>query len=162
MIDTIILLIPPQYFKILRPQDFVPSTDLVYQNQVIKAVLNNPKKHVYFPRLTLSRRMNLQGRGEIMLTIEASLPKLLFGNNLHELRYKDLEKIIATLYAKLIEMGIEIEPIHQMPEDIAAQTADSLEVLHQDKIKFHTTQINKLTQEHKSITNMMNNLYLDK
>lgn len=116
MIDTIVLLIPPQHFKILKPQNFTPNTNLVYQNQAIKAVQNPLKKNLkqgnYLPRLTLSRRRNLQGISEIMLTIEASLPKLLFGNNLEELRSKDFDQIVRILHEKLLTMGILVEPVN--------------------------------------------------
>lgn len=50
----------------------------------------------------------------------------------------------------------------QMPEDIAAQTVDTLEKLDQDKVKFHEAQLTKLTTEHKTVTKMLDNLYLDK
>ncbi len=114
MIDTVVLLIPPQDFKILKPSAFTPHTDLVYQNQVIKAVQNPAKQdlkiHGYLPRLTLSRRMNLQGRAEIMLTIECSAPKLLFGNNLEELQLKDFNLIVQILHEKLLAMNVEINP----------------------------------------------------
>jgi len=50
----------------------------------------------------------------------------------------------------------------QLPEDIAAQTIETLENVHHDKVAFHSAQLDKLTTEHKSITRMMDNLYLDK
>lgn len=50
----------------------------------------------------------------------------------------------------------------QLPEDIASQTIKTLETLHTDKVQFHTMQLSKLTAEHKSVTKMMDNLYLDK
>jgi len=50
----------------------------------------------------------------------------------------------------------------QMPADVVAQTIQTLDVVHQEKINFHNQEFGKLTQEHKSLTTMMDNLYLDK
>ena len=121
MIDTIKLLIPPSQFKIHKPYDFVPYADLVYQNKAIKTVLNkkyNSKNSSYFPRITLMRRKNLEGRSEIMMTIEFSVPKLLFGNNLEELQQKDFAEIITVLKNRLTKMGIEIQPKDLMFADV--------------------------------------------
>ena len=132
MIDTIKLLIPPQQFKINKPYDFVPYADLVYQNKAIKAVLNNTNKSqssIYLPRITLMRRKNLQGRSEIMLTIEFSVPKLIFGNNLEELQQKDFVHVIEKLQSTLDDIGIEIKQ-----SDLTA--ADVITVHYSKNIKF--------------------------
>ncbi len=50
----------------------------------------------------------------------------------------------------------------QMPQEIVAQIIETLDAVHQDKISFHNQEFNKLTQEHKTLTTMMDNLYLDK
>ncbi len=50
----------------------------------------------------------------------------------------------------------------QIPENILHQIVDTLNVVHEGKIKFHNMQFDKLTKEQKSITKMMDNLYLDK
>ncbi len=50
----------------------------------------------------------------------------------------------------------------QMPQDISLQITETLNVLHQNKIEFHTKEFTKLTSEHQSLTSMMDNLYLDK
>jgi site-specific DNA recombinase len=50
----------------------------------------------------------------------------------------------------------------QMPEDIVTQTIATLDSVHQEKINFHNQEFNKLTQEHKTLTTMMDNLYMDK
>lgn len=122
MIDTIVLLIPPQHFKIVKPQEFTPTTNLVYHGIVSKAVQNPTgkelKQGIYKPRLTLSRRMNINGISQIMLTIETSLPKLLFGNNFNELRSKDFQAIITTMHTKLTDMGVEISPEHLKFADV--------------------------------------------
>jgi DNA invertase Pin-like site-specific DNA recombinase len=50
----------------------------------------------------------------------------------------------------------------QMPKDILDQILDTLNTLHKDKIEFHNKEFDKLTNEHKTLTKMMDNLYLDK
>lgn len=108
MIDTIVLLIPSHQFKIVQPHNFMPSADLVFNGAVIKATQFPSKHGIFKPRLTISRRMNLHSKSEIMLTIELSLPKLLFGNNVAELRYKDFDTVTHKLHHILNDMGIEM------------------------------------------------------
>ncbi|MFZ5954157.1 MAG: recombinase family protein [Candidatus Dependentiae bacterium] len=50
----------------------------------------------------------------------------------------------------------------QMPKDVCAQIAQSLDELHQEKIEFYNKEFDKLTREQKSTTTMLDNLYLDK
>ena len=50
----------------------------------------------------------------------------------------------------------------KMPEDILQQIVDTLNVVHEDKIKFHSMHFDRLIKEQKSINKMMDNLYLDK
>lgn len=50
----------------------------------------------------------------------------------------------------------------QVPQDVLDQTTATLTELHQQKIEFHTTHVNELTKEQKTLTTMMDNLYLDK
>ncbi len=50
----------------------------------------------------------------------------------------------------------------QMPKDIAKQVIDTLSELHQNKVEFQTQQFENLTREQKTISKMMDNLYLDK
>ena len=73
------------------------------QNPTRKELLKGECK----PRLTLQKRINAQGLFDLMLKVELSLPKLLFGNNVDELCYKDFPAIIKKLGAVLQEMGIE-------------------------------------------------------
>lgn len=111
MIDTVTLLIPPQQYKIIQ-DNFAPCAAFVFQRKALKAVCNPSakelKQDIYKPRLTISRRKDLDGISQVMLTIELSLPKLLFGNNLEELQYKDFDTVIFKLHEILYEMGVEI------------------------------------------------------
>jgi hypothetical protein len=42
------------------------------------------------------------------------------------------------------------------------QIIDTLNQLHQNKVEFHNAHYDKLTQEHKKLTHMLDNLYFDK
>ncbi len=144
MIDTIVLLIPSQHFKILHPNSFTPSVDLVFNKQAAKAFAYPTKYDVkhgnYLPRLMIAHRMNLQGKNEIMLTIEASLPKLIFGNNVEELRVKDFDQVIHILHEKLVLMGILIEPKNlQQADSITVHFAKNI-VLKDGSTPFHYIQ----------------------
>ena len=50
----------------------------------------------------------------------------------------------------------------QIPDWVLEQVVENLNNVHKDKMDFHNKQFDKLTDEHKSITKMMDNLYLDK
>lgn len=50
----------------------------------------------------------------------------------------------------------------QIPDWVLEEVVGNLNNLHQDKMDFHNKQFDKLTEEHKTITKMMDNLYLDK
>ena len=50
----------------------------------------------------------------------------------------------------------------QMPGDMQEQIINTLGEVHSQKIKFHNEHVSKLNAEQKSLTKMMDNLYLDK
>jgi site-specific DNA recombinase len=50
----------------------------------------------------------------------------------------------------------------QLPPEIFQEITNTLNKVHRDKIEFHNKHFDKLTAEQKSITKMMDNLYLDK
>src|SRR3989344_3357509 len=50
----------------------------------------------------------------------------------------------------------------QLPDWVLEQIVENLNAVHQDKMDFHNKQYDKLTKEHTTITNMLDNLYLDK
>lgn len=123
MIDTIVFTLSKDRYHIMQPDKFYPSATLLLleparamhakQNPTRKELL----KGVYKPHLTLQKRMNSQGIFDLVLKIELSLPKLLFGNNVDELCYKDFPALITKLVAVLQEMGIEttVEALAQAP-----------------------------------------------
>jgi len=124
MIDTIVLLLPSHYFTITQLNKFTPSAQFVYSHTLLRAVQNPLKQElkngVYKPRLTLLRRADMQGKQDVMLKIECSLPKLLLGNNFEELCYKDFAKIIELLQTTLIEMGVQVSTDHLIKADVIA------------------------------------------
>lgn len=115
MIDTIVLTLTKDMFEISEPDKFEPCarwilTDNFNVSRGIQSKQNPTKKEllkgIYKPRLTLSYRINkITGRA-ILLKIELSLPKLLFGNNFDELKYKDFLPLAKKLAATLQQMGI--------------------------------------------------------
>ncbi len=116
MVDTIILLIPQHMFQIMEPERFSPSAQWALQRLIKASYLSkqNPTKKellrgIYKPRLTLASRPNRFGVHEILLKVELSLPKLIFGNNFSELQYKDMQEVIRKLALILHEMGVSIE-----------------------------------------------------
>jgi len=119
MVDTIVLLLDKEMFQIDAPEKFTPSAHWAlsenkkYNNNIYSR--QNPTKKellsgIYKPRLTLAPRINLQGQRKIMLRIELSLPKLLFGKNFEELQYKDRIPVITKLVNTLKQMGVITTP----------------------------------------------------
>ena len=59
------------------------------------------------------------------------------------------------------QLGIVFKNM-KMPEEIIHQILDTLNAVHEEKIKFHNKHFDKLTREQKNLTTMMDNLYRDK
>lgn len=74
------------------------------QNPTKTELLNG----VYKPRLTLTKRFNCSRRFEETLSIELSLPKLLYKNNFDELQDSDFVAITELLSSVLKTMGVRI------------------------------------------------------
>lgn len=115
MIDTIVLTFNKDTYQIINPEMFTPSAHWVITNKPIRGIISkqNPTKKelragIYKPHLTLSHRLNAVLVYEPMLKVELSLPKLLFGNNFHELQYKDFDAITDKLMIVLQGMGVII------------------------------------------------------
>lgn len=111
MIDTIKLILDKSMFWVSDIGLFQKET----YNQTrgyFKLVQNPTKKELlngkYKPRLTISKRFNCSGRFEQTLSIELSLPKLIYNNNFVELTDQDFEKIVKSLSLILKEMGVMI------------------------------------------------------
>ncbi|OGH24608.1 MAG: hypothetical protein A3J18_01510 [Candidatus Levybacteria bacterium RIFCSPLOWO2_02_FULL_40_18] len=77
------------------------------------SLVQNPTKSelmsgIYKPKLTLQKRFNSSGRFEPTLSIELSLPKLLYGNNFEELDDENFKAVAKLLQTKLSEMGVKV------------------------------------------------------
>ena len=116
MIDTLALTLRRNMFQIIDPDKFSPSArwieDYGKSMQSIKSKQNPTKKElrrgIYKPRLTLSYCFTSTRTRELMLRVELSLPKLLFGNNFQELQYKDFKRLTEKLAATLETMGVSV------------------------------------------------------
>ena len=114
MIDTIVLTLTSTSFQITQPDKFMPSARWVENYGCaaygIRSKQNATKKElkrgIYKPRLILSHRHTRTPTKEIILRIELSAPKLVFGNNFDELRPKDFLPLIKKLAATLETMGV--------------------------------------------------------
>jgi len=118
MIDTIVLSLTPDTYQISEPDKFKPSARaLLSQNKEARmhyssiiSKQNGTKKEllkgIYKPHLTLAYHRGVHGAIELLLKVELSLPKLLYGNNFNELQYKDFKTITNKLAATLATMGV--------------------------------------------------------
>lgn len=111
MLDTIKLTIPSKMCSFLDKTKFLPENTNALRGY--KTFVQNPTKSellrgIYKPRLTITNRFNTYGRSEWTLSIELSLPKLLYGNNFDELSDSDFPKVIELLQSKLKDMGVSI------------------------------------------------------
>ncbi len=120
MIDTITLRLNELQFRVYNTSKFSPDCHNffvppytrmggrgyidAYQNPTKKELLNGN----YKPQLTLRKRW-MNGRPQILLYIQFSAPKLLFGNNFDELVESDIDIILNKLKSKLLGMGIFVE-----------------------------------------------------
>lgn len=116
MIDTVVLTLTQDMFRIVDHSRFVPSTKTLFDSSYglggrghvphkQNPTPNELKNGIYKPRLTATERIN-NGRYQVMLKIEFSAPKLLFGNNFDELEEKDFEQIVSILHKKLSDMAV--------------------------------------------------------
>ncbi|MCR4330217.1 MAG: hypothetical protein NUV65_06770 [Candidatus Roizmanbacteria bacterium] len=109
MLDTIKLTLDKNMFHIADMKLF--QKEKMNAARGFFTLVQNPTRTelengIYKPRLTLSKRFNISGRFEPTLSIELSLPKLLFGNNFDELVETDFPKIVEKLRLRLKSMGV--------------------------------------------------------
>lgn len=119
MLDTVSLKIKHPDFKVTRPELFSPKlimhnpqSDFIrkeingFQKYTQNASAEDREKGQHRPCLTVYRRF------EDMLTYdlhaEFSIPKMLFGNNLQELRDEDFPSVVSKLRSELAGMGVEV------------------------------------------------------
>jgi len=120
MIDTVVLTLPVNQFRIMEHGRFSPSTLGLYQapyysfGRGFMKCVQNPtpeelRSGMYKPRLTVSKRP-MRGGFAVMLKIEFSVPKLVFGNNFDEVTETEFEPAIKRLYEQLYDMGVVVMP----------------------------------------------------
>jgi len=119
MIDTIVLMLPSDQFAIADHEKFSPSTIGLFQAPYYKlggrgncSCYQNPtaeelRRGNYKPRLTVTKRIG-KGGYSVVLRIEFSVPKLIFGNNFDEVDDSHFALVVDALLERLREMGIVI------------------------------------------------------
>lgn len=117
MLDTVVLTLPEKDFFIKHGDRFTPYAGFLQNpmygsNQMVKAIYNPTKAEKragYKPRLTLIKKPFTERAHAIILRIEFSAPKLLYGNNFVELRgHDDFMPVLIALHTALFSMGIEV------------------------------------------------------
>jgi hypothetical protein len=125
MIDTIVLTLDENSFKIVEHDKFSPSTRVLYNLTKLNLLgrranftcVQNPtstelRNGIYKPRLTVTKRLDKYHNYQITLKIEFSIPKLLHGNNFDELEEEDFDLVISKLKQSLRDMGVSVlEPV---------------------------------------------------
>lgn len=109
MIDTIKLILDKSMFAILKQERFI--NDRLNSTRNFSTMVQNPtqselKRGIYKPRLTLANRFTTPGVSQRTLSIEFSIPKLIFGNNFDELTGNEFPQVIQKLIPILKEMGV--------------------------------------------------------
>ena len=130
MIDTIIILLSEEQFKITKPGKFYPNAEKLMSPSYFMGgsfaqarqnpIKQNLKLGLYLPRLTLTKRSIGISRYEITLKIEYSIPKLLFGNNFDEMVQSDIPKSTKKLVSALKYMGVQTSAEEIMKARIGA------------------------------------------
>jgi|688.fasta_scaffold151695_1 stage V sporulation protein G len=112
MLDTVILKVAENDYKITKPDFFKPNASKLYEHGFVGTSFKNNYKTAdkYYPRITITPRSRGKGLGTKRdLKIEFSVPKLIYGNNLQELTIFDEKFVYQFLYQSLLEMGVEIK-----------------------------------------------------
>jgi len=125
MLDTVILTMRRGTYRIPDTRMFTPDANILRGagNYLVKCV-NNPtasdkRDHIYRPRLTLMKRMTKNGI-ELPLKIEFSVAKILYGNNVEEVRESDFDRVVAALQKAMAQMGVIVSR-----EDIASASVSA-------------------------------------
>lgn len=128
MIDTIAISLDASVFTIIDHKRFDPSTAGLFGPNYYPLTRGafhckqNPTKQdgldgIYKPRLTATRRA-VRGGHQLVLKVEFSAPKLLFGNNFQELRESDLDRIVDQLVPTLKSMGVLVRKDKLLNADV--------------------------------------------
>ncbi|MFA5107839.1 MAG: hypothetical protein WC497_06000 [Patescibacteria group bacterium] len=122
MLDTVILRLPRHQLVDMEPgggarQPWrLQARGAGYTKYVKNPTAKDKLAGLYLPRLTGIMR----GKADKSVRIEFSAPKLLFGNNLEELRDEDFPRVVATLSERLRLMGIRVFTAHLEQAEVMA------------------------------------------
>lgn len=111
MIDTTKLMLDKSMFTILDSSRFerdITNASRGYSVYVQNSTASELKKGIYKPRLSLTHRFNCSGRSEKTLSIELSLPKLIYHDNFNELVDDDFGIVYEKLKATLRDMAVYV------------------------------------------------------
>ena len=106
MIDTVVLLIPKNMVQFTTKWDLHSQT-AAYEKYICNANHRQKANGDYFPRLSGYKKKWFYVDDTIR--IEFSVPKILYRNNLQELRATDFESVIERLYERLVTLWATIE-----------------------------------------------------
>jgi hypothetical protein len=110
MLDTVKLQLKKPDFEIFKKFMFYPDAQIIYDSfSPYRKSINNPtktdkKQGIYLPRLTLIKRAR-----EFYLTIEFSVQKIVFNENVSEVDEDMFDEVIERLKVKLWQMGVKVE-----------------------------------------------------
>ena len=113
MIDTVIISIPKdKVVNVSNPANETLGWDQQSKTSIYSKFVRNPTKREkesgdYFPRLTGIKRQT-DGRIDSFIKVEFSVPKLLYMNNLDEVKECDFKLVIDALKDRLLRMGIGV------------------------------------------------------
>lgn len=111
MLDTIKLTLDKSMIAFIEKDLFQKETQNAsrgYFKLVQNPTKTELKNGIYKPRLTLTNRFNTSGQRGLTLSIEFSVPKLLYGNNFDELTDNDFPAVVEKLEIVLKTMGIRV------------------------------------------------------
>jgi len=123
MIDTVVLNFGIDKFKIKKPYLFRPNAEGFLKTFGQGKAINNPTKADflsvgYTPRMTLYKRPSRMGF-ICGLRIEFSVPKILYKNNLDELKEDNFEEVINILQKRLENRGVFINKKNLINADVS-------------------------------------------
>jgi len=106
MIDTIIFTIPKtQYSEKLVLNNKIFSTNT--NSTSFKTFQKEKGAYGYFPKISIVKRATSLGL-QVYLKVEASLPKLIYGNNIEELSDAHLNQVALSLLKMIQSVGIDL------------------------------------------------------
>lgn len=113
MLDTMKLSLDNTMYALIDESRFEKHKDSIgrgYFTLVQNPTASELRRGIYKPKLTLAHRFNHEGKPAKILTVEFSVPKLVFGNNFDELTGNEFPRVSEILVATLKDMGVRVFP----------------------------------------------------